>query len=93
MQLVSPDPNDEGGWIHQEAWFNFIDMNEGDSNSFKLKRSETHGVYIMDISGKFEVENENLNDRDALSATGATELSIKALSSGSLLAIEVPLKF
>lgn len=93
VQLVSPDPNDEGGWIHQEAWFNFIDMNEGDSNSFKLKRPETHGVYIMDISGKFEVENENLNDRDALSATGATELSINALSSGSLLAIEVPLKF
>jgi hypothetical protein len=47
----------------------------------------------MDISGKFEVENENLNDRDAISAKGTTELSIKALSSGSLLAIEVPLKF
>ena len=23
QQIVSPNPNDEGSWIHQDAWFQF----------------------------------------------------------------------
>ncbi|MEM9325887.1 MAG: pirin family protein, partial [Bacteroidota bacterium] len=36
-QILSPNPNDEGVWIHQDAWFHMGDIQQGKSASYQLK--------------------------------------------------------
>lgn len=91
IQLVSPNEGDQGGWIHQEAWFNYLDADSEMSITYTLNRPETHGVYIMNISGNALVDGVVLSDRDALSLIGTPIIEINSQSDSQLLIIEVPL--
>lgn len=91
-QLVSPNENDEGSWIHQDAW---ISMGEFDEN-LKVKinsRSSKHGAYLLVIEGEIEFEGERLRNRDALAIEDFDNFEIKALSKSKLLLLEVPMEF
>lgn len=91
-QLVSPNENDEGSWIHQEAW---VSMGEFEEN-LKVKinsRSSKHGVYLLVVEGEIEFEGERLIRRDALAIEDFDNFEIKALSKSKLLLLEVPMEF
>ena len=47
QQVLSPNSNDSGVWIHQEAWFSMIDIDEGKSMNYRLKNPEKNGVYLF----------------------------------------------
>ncbi len=49
-QIVSPDPDDEGGWIHQNAWFSLGTFDTGQQIDYKIKDGH-NGVYVFIISG------------------------------------------
>jgi redox-sensitive bicupin YhaK (pirin superfamily) len=91
-QLVSPNENDEGSWIHQEAW---ISMGEFEENlTIKINsRSSKHGTYLLVIEGEIEFEGERLRFRDALAIEDFDNFEIKALSKSKLLLLEVPMEF
>src|SRR3989338_1793521 len=37
LQLVSPDPEDDGAWIHQKAWIHMADLDAGQTLEYTLK--------------------------------------------------------
>lgn len=58
-QVLSPYPEDEGMWIHQDAWIHFGDFDEVTSINYVLKK-EGNGVYIFVVEGIFKISNEKL---------------------------------
>jgi hypothetical protein len=45
QQIVSPNPRDEGVWIHQNAWFHLAEIDNGFSTNYQLTR-DTPFVFI-----------------------------------------------
>ncbi len=90
-QVLSPNENDEGVWIHQDAWFYLSDFDKDFSKKLSLKK-EGNGFYIMTIEGEIEINGEKLEKRDAIGIWDTTELEIKANSSAKFLVMEIPMK-
>ena len=92
-QVLSPNPDDAGIWVHQDAWFNMGTFDNGASQSYDIKRSN-NGVYAFIIDGSFEIEGQTLSKRDALGLWATDTIQIKSLEAGSrLLLIDVPMNF
>ena len=45
-QILSPNQEDEGVWIHQDAWFHLGTFDEGKETSYDLKK-QGNGVYAL----------------------------------------------
>ncbi len=93
QQIVSPYQDDEGVWIHQNAWFHLGNFDKDIEVQYQVKLAG-NGVYVFVINGQFTIENINLNTRDGLGITEATGFTIKSGSQDSeILLMEVPMKF
>jgi len=90
-QILSPNPNDQGVWIHQNAWFHFGDLSEGWEGKYELK-DKNNGIYFFVIEGEVTVAGQKLSRRDGLgvSETASIEISSEGLS--KLLIMEIPMK-
>ena len=91
-QVLSPYPEDEGMWIHQDAWIHLGDFEEVTSIDYILKK-KGNGVYIFVIEGIFKVANEKLEKRDALGVWNTESITFEAQSKSQVLLIEVPMEF
>ena len=91
-QVLSPYPEDEGMWIHQDAWIHLGDFEEVTSVDYMLKK-KGNGVYIFVIEGIFKVANEKLEKRDALGVWNMESITFEAQSKSQVLLIEVPMEF
>ncbi len=91
QQILSPNPNDEGVWIYQDAWFHKGSFDKGVSVTYPLKKAG-NGVYIFVIEGDIEVNGQTLNRRDGYGIWDTGQISLKALSNAEVLLIEVPMK-
>lgn len=90
QQIVSPNPEDAGTWIHQKAWFHLADLEQGKEISYTLQNRK-NGVYIFLLEGQLDILGEVLERRDALAVMDITEVSFIAREDASILLIEVPL--
>ena len=90
-QILSPNEDDEGVWIHQDAWFYLSDFDKDFSKKLGLKK-EGDGFYIINIEGKIEVNGEKLEKRDAIGIWETNELEIKANSDSRFLIMEIPME-
>ena len=92
FQILSPNKEDQGVWIHQEAWFHLGNLKSGWTGKYSLK-SRDHGVYIFMIEGKAKVENDTLQLRDGIGIYETSEIHIKTLEDSRILIMEVPMNF
>lgn len=92
LQLVSPNPSDEGTWIYQDAWIHISEMDENTQLSYSLK-NVNNGVYCMVIEGEIIIDTEILKDRDAISIWETGVVNVTAQRTSKVLLIEVPLFF
>jgi len=90
-QILSPNPDDAGVWIHQDAWFYLSDFDNGFSKKLALKK-EGNGFYIMNIEGEIEVNGQKLGRRDAVGIWETNEIQIKANSNAKFLVMEIPME-
>lgn len=90
-QILSPNADDEGVWIHQDAWFYLSDFDKDFNKKLSLKK-EGNGFYIMNIEGEIEVDGEKLSTRDAIGISNANEIEIKANTASKFLVMEIPMK-
>ncbi len=90
VQVVSPDPTDDGTWINQNAWISLSETDSDQELTYALKNS-SNGVYIMVIEGSAIIGEELLNKRDAIGVWDTAVISIKTKSQTKLMAIEVPM--
>lgn len=90
FQILSPNADDDGVWIHQNAWFHMLDLEEAQSVYYDLK-AEGNGVYAFVIEGEVEIGEQLLGRRDALGITETATFEISAHQHAEVLLIEVPM--
>lgn len=90
-QILSPNADDEGVWIYQDAWFYLADFDKDFSKKLALKKAG-NGFYIMNIEGEIEVNGEKLEKRDAIGVWEASEIEIKANTDSKFLVMEIPME-
>ncbi|HMO32898.1 MAG TPA: pirin family protein [Lacibacter sp.] len=90
-QVLSPDPNDEGVWIHQDAWFHMGRLDAGISREYQLRRNG-NGVYVFVLDGTLTIGGQELQPRDGLGITGTAAFTLTATSNARVLLMEVPLQ-
>ncbi len=90
-QILSPNPDDEGVWIHQDAWFYLSDFKANFSKKLALQK-KGNGFYIMNIEGEIEVNGEKLEKRDAIGIWETNEIEIKANTNSRFLILEIPME-
>lgn len=89
--VTSFDDNDSQSLkIHQDAKISRVNLLAGNSLDYELK-SEHHGVYIMNISGTVNIDNDVLETRDAVGISETESFEIISKSDSELLFIEVPM--
>ena len=90
-QILSPNAEDAGVWIHQDAWFYLADFDKNFSKTYEFKR-KGNGMYVFVISGTITVDGQELETRDGLGITNFETLDIKATSDAKFLLMEIPME-
>lgn len=90
QQIISPNPDGEGSWIHQDAWFNLANFDKGTAKEY-LVNKEGNGVYVFMISGKAKVGEVELSERDGLGISETDRFTVEALENAEILLMEVPM--
>ena len=90
--VVSPDTNENGVLINQDARFSLAGLQAGKELSYQTKFPGS-GVYLFVIDGTVTVEGQLLGRRDAMGIADTMSFSVEATEDARLLAIEVPMKF
>ncbi len=90
LQVLSPNADYEGVWIHQDAWFSLGNLEKGFSTEYKLKAA-ANGVYAFVLEGDVTINGEALNKRDGLGISETDVLNITADADARLLLMEVPM--
>lgn len=88
-QVLSPNADDAGVWIHQNAWFSMGDFDKGLTQTYQLKDAH-NGVYIFVLSGKVIVNDNTLNTRDGLGIWDTNDFTVEIEEDARLLVMEVP---
>ena len=89
-QVLSPNKDDQGVWINQNAWFHLGKFEAGKSETYKLK-SEGNGVYAFILDGEVEIGNQKLGKRDGFGIWDTDEIEVKSISNSRILLMEVPM--
>ncbi len=89
-QILSPNPDDQGVWIHQNAWFHLGELSEGWKGKYELK-DKNNGVYFFVIEGDVTVAGQKLNRRDGFGISEADAIDIQSNSQTKLLVMEIPM--
>ncbi len=89
-QVVSPDADDQGTWIHQDAWFHLGDFDKGTMRDYTLKK-EGNGIYLFVIEGAVNVNGQSLGKRDAYGVWDTDKITVEAGSETQFLLMEVPM--
>lgn len=91
QQILSPNPEDAGVWIHQDAWFHLGKFSENFKTSYTVKKAE-NGIYAFVLKGKFDIDGHILDTRDGLEITEVESINLTAQSDDAeILLMEVPM--
>ncbi len=89
-QVLSPNAEDEGVWIHQKAWFHLGSFDTGIAANYSLKNKE-NGVYAFILEGQVEIEGQQLGPRDGFGIWDVDEINVNSKSDSRILLMEVPM--
>jgi redox-sensitive bicupin YhaK (pirin superfamily) len=91
QQILSPNADDEGVWIHQDAWFHLGTFDQGKETLYQIGK-KGNGVYAFILKGSAEIGGETLEERDGFGVWDIQDLNIKTLKEGTeILLMEVPM--
>ncbi len=90
QQIVSPNKEDAGAWIHQNAWFHLGSFDAGTTAEYAIKTKE-NGLYVFVISGSIQVGEQVLDSRDGYGIWEFDRVSIAAVTDAEFLLMDVPM--
>lgn len=91
QQILSPNPNEDGVWIHQNAWFHIGKLDKNTAVQYPLKDAK-NGVYAFVLEGSFTINGQELQKRDGFGIWDVLSLDIMANSlEAEILLMEVPM--
>ncbi|MDG4946029.1 pirin family protein [Weeksellaceae bacterium KMM 9713] len=89
-QILSPNQDDQGVWINQDAWFHLGKFEKGKSDEYKLKK-DGNGVYAFIIDGEVEINGTQLSKRDGMGIWDTDSIHVTATNDARVLLMEVPM--
>ena len=90
-QVLSPNADDQGVWIHQDAWFHLGKFEKEVCTNYKINKSG-NGVYAFIIEGTAEIAGQALEQRDGFGIWNVEDFEIKADANSRILLMEVPMQ-
>jgi redox-sensitive bicupin YhaK (pirin superfamily) len=92
QQILSPNPEDPGVWIHQDAWFHIGNYDDKVKTTYAVKK-ESNGVYAFVLKGSFLVNGELLASRDGMGVWNTSTLNLQSQADDAeILLMEVPMQ-
>lgn len=91
QQIISPNADDAGVWIHQDAWFHLADFDAGKTAEYQIHKAG-NGVYAFVLKGDVSINGQALSTRDGLGIWDVDTFSIEASSDAEFLLMEVPME-
>jgi hypothetical protein len=89
-QILSPNAEDAGVWIYQDAWFYLADFDTNFSKTYSINK-EDNGMYVFVISGTITVNGQELETRDGFGIWDFTNIEISAVTEAKFLMMEIPM--
>jgi redox-sensitive bicupin YhaK (pirin superfamily) len=90
QQILSPNAEDAGVWIHQDAWFHLGKFDKDTETIYEFKK-EGNGVYAFILSGTVTINGQELETRDGFGIWDTATLDIKANTDAEFLLMEIPM--
>jgi redox-sensitive bicupin YhaK (pirin superfamily) len=90
QQILSPNAQDSGVWIHQDAWFHLGNFDANIETPYTIKK-KGNGLYVFVLKGDIIVNGQELNTRDGFGIWDIDSVNIKATSDAEFLLMEVPM--
>ena len=91
QQILSPNANDAGVWIHQNAWFHLGKFDKGIKQSYKIKHPG-NGLYVFMLNGDATVAGQDLHVRDGFGIWSVPSVDFIIDSPNTeMLLMEVPM--
>jgi redox-sensitive bicupin YhaK (pirin superfamily) len=91
QQILSPNADDQGVWIYQDAWFHLANFDTGVSTTYNVKKPG-NGLYVFVLKGSIEIAGQTLETRDGLGIEDFSNVDIKANGDSEFLLMEVPMR-
>jgi len=92
QQILSPNENDEGVWIHQDAWFLLGKFDKDKTETYTVKKPG-NGVYTFLISGSASINGQELKTRDAYGVWETDKFDIKINDDNTeILLMDIPME-
>ncbi|MBS1575462.1 MAG: pirin family protein [Bacteroidetes bacterium] len=93
QQILSPKTEENGLWIHQDAWFSMAVLDKDFSVDYNVKR-KSNGVYVMVVKGTVTIDEEKLGERDAIGLWNVDGVKITAdTQDAEVLVMDIPMNF
>jgi redox-sensitive bicupin YhaK (pirin superfamily) len=89
-QVLSPNPEDEGVWVHQDAWFHLGKFEAGAMDIYTIKK-EGNGVYVFVLEGTVDINGQQLEKRDGFGLWETDSFDLKSHTDSRVLLMEVPM--
>ncbi|MEM6963516.1 MAG: pirin family protein [Bacteroidota bacterium] len=90
QQILSPNADDAGVWIHQNAWFHMGNFEKGKSETYELK-SKGNGIYAFILEGNVSINGQSLGKRDGYGVWDTDSIEVVADENAKVLLMEVPM--
>lgn len=90
-QILSPNADDRGVTVNQDAWFHLGKLSAGTTLDYKLKKAG-NGIYAFLLEGEATVGGQALGKRDGLGVWETDKIDITANQDAKLLLMEVPME-
>lgn len=89
-QIVSPDEDGKGVWIHQNAWFHLGSFDTKTEIAYEIN-NHSNGIYLFVLEGSCNVNGQVLERRDGLAIEKVGKLELSMEKGSKLLVMEVPM--
>jgi redox-sensitive bicupin YhaK (pirin superfamily) len=91
-QVLSPNADDQGVWIYQDAWFSIGSFYHAHEQQYQMK-DIGNGLYVFIIEGKANIHGQELEKRDAMGIWAVDKVIIQPEKGSRILLMEVPMTF
>jgi len=89
-QVLSPNKEDQGVWIHQDAWFHIGEFDANKTTTYNLKKEE-NGIYAFVLEGEVAIEGQPLEKRDGFGIWDVNSINLKSNTKSKVLLMDVPM--
>lgn len=91
-QVLSPNADDAGVWIHQNAWFSMGNFEQDVTPTYTLNDAN-NGVYVFVIEGSVTINGNVLSTRDGLGVWDTRSMTMDVTENSKVLIMEIPMNF